>query len=280
MNAEAPARTRPEAGRGNAACALSVDVEEWCQTVLFEGGPRDDGARTRLPESVSGLLALLERRGVKATFFFVGALVEKYPETVLLVAARGHELASHGWRHRLVHRMGAAEFEEDVRRSVEALRRVSGAEVVGYRAPTWSLGRHKALAAALLPRLGLRYDSSLYPLGFRPDAERFPRTLPGGLLEFPPSTFRLLGANLPFAGGTFLRCAPTGFILERLRALRAAGRPVHAFAHSWELEGPAPEGLPAWKRWVQYGNVAGVRGKLEALLEAFPFSPVRECLGL
>jgi len=263
---------------------LTVDVEEWYQTVLFRPRDTDPGVRTDLPESVRKILSLLDELRVRATFFVLGSVAEKYPGLVELVASRGHEIASHGYSHRLVSSLSPREFAEELRRSREVLARAAGTDIAGYRASTWSLSDDSGWAVAALAQAGFRYDSSIYPVRWRPrfggdlDERRFPRRLDCGLWEFPPSTFRLLGWNMPFAGGTFLRFQTLESIKRRMLRIRALGRPAMLYCHSWEFSDSLPDGIPAWKRFVQFGNVLSVGAKIAALAKLFAMGPIRDIL--
>ena len=263
---------------------ISVDVEEWHQTVLFDPGETDSAVRTDLPRDVERILSLLDSFQTKATFFVVGCVAEKYPGLVGSIASRGHEIASHGYSHRLVRSMRQDEFTREIVRSKELLTRQAGAEVSGYRASTWSLPAGEDWPLDALASAGYRYDSSLYPLKARPhmgreaEESRFPHRLDSGLWEFPPSTNDLLGWNVPFSGGTFLRFRTLGSIQRGIRRIHELGRPAMIYCHSWEFSGSVPGGIPAWKRFIQFGNVRSVETKIAALLGAFAFRPIRDLL--
>lgn len=255
--------------------ALTVDLEEWHDTVLFDGATAHGAGD--FPRGVEAILSLLERRRAKGTFFMLGRLARAYPQAARAIVSAGHELASHGYSHRSLWRLTAAEFTEDLALSRAALKEAAGIEPLGYRAPTWSL---KGRAAGFLPLIkaaGFAYDSSLYGLG--PGAPRGPYQAAEGLTEFPPSVVRCCGLGFPFLGGTFLRWAGEGFLKARVAGLNRAGLPAVLYFHSWEFGG-VPPGLPFYKRAVQYYNVGSVPVKADALLGAFEWAPMREILGL
>ena len=254
--------------------ALTVDLEEWHDTVLFRKKPA--GAAGNFLRNVDDILALLERRRVKATFFMLGRLALAYPSAARSIVSAGHELASHGHEHRALWRLTAEEFSADLARSRAALKAAAGTEPAGYRSPTWSLKGRAAEFLPLIRAAGFAYDSSLYGLG--PGAARGPYEIIPGLTEFPPSVFRLCGAGFPFLGGTFLRWAGLDFLKARTAGLNSAGLPALLYFHSWEFDPAPPAGLPYYKRAVQYYNVKSVPVKAEALLEAFNWAPVRELL--
>lgn len=255
--------------------ALTVDLEEWHDTVLFDGpGGKPAG---NFPENVRAVLSLLEKRGAKATFFMLGRLALAFPETARAIAAAGHELASHGHEHRSLWRLSPDEFYADICRSREAIASVTGAPPAGYRAPTWSLkGRERDLLP-MIRRAGFAYDSSLYGLG--PGAEPGPYAVTEGLTEFPPSVLRCCGLGLPFLGGTFLRWAPQGLLRRGVSVLNAGGLPALLYFHSWEFDAAPPPGIPFYKRAVQYYNVGSVPVKVDALLRDFSWAPAGKLLG-
>lgn len=254
--------------------AVTVDLEEWHDTVLFEGRP--GGVAGNFPANVRAVLDLLARRGVKATFFMLGRLADEYPGSAREIAAAGHELGSHGYTHRSLWGMTAAEFSGELARSADAIERASGVRPAGYRSPTWSLKGRAAEFLPLIKAAGYSYDASLYPLTAA--SPRGPHEALPGLTEFPPSVFRCLGLGLPFLGGTFLRWAGAGFMTRRVAALNAAGLPAVLYFHSWEFDAEPPPGLPFYKRAVQYYNVNSVPAKAESLLAAFDWAPMRAVL--
>ncbi|HAM36530.1 MAG TPA: hypothetical protein DEB40_14455 [Elusimicrobia bacterium] len=263
---------------------LSVDVEEWYQTVLFDPGNVDLSLKTDLPRDVERILSMLAAFKAKATFFVLGCVAEKYPGLVESIASQGHEIASHGYSHRLVSSLSREGFGVELERSRAVLARRAGTEIAGYRASTWSIREDSGWAMEAIARAGFGYDSSIYPFSLRPriagglDERRFPRRLNRGLWEFPPSTFGFCGWNLPFAGGTFLRFQALGSIQERIAKINALGMPALAYFHSWEFSHAPPAGIPAWKRALQFGNVRSVEKKMTALLRRFEFRTVRDLL--
>jgi len=257
--------------------AVTVDVEEWFDTVLFGGRPA--GAESRLPQNVADILYLLEKRGVKATFFVLGSVAKDHPDTVKAIAAAGHELASHGATHRSVCRLSPEEFSESLRTSAEEIAALTGSRPLGYRAPTFSVLKGEAAFLSAVKAAGYGYDSSLYPL-FLSGRPRAPYTAPCGLREFPPSVFSFAGLGLPFLGGSFLRLLPAGFVAGRLAALNAAGTPGMLYFHSWEFENGRPARSGALAAAGQFLNAASVREKTDFLLREFEFAPARRVLGL
>ncbi|MBF0331225.1 MAG: DUF3473 domain-containing protein [Candidatus Omnitrophica bacterium] len=268
-------------GKKNMCNAMTVDVEAWFQTVLFERNQRAHVGN--LVQNVTEIMLILDEFGVKATFFVSGVVAERAPEIVAQISSRGHEIASHGYRHALVYKMSPQEFADDVGRSMDILKGITGVRVMGYRAPTWSIFRNMDWAISALKGLGLKYDSSIYPVSrniFKcPALPTAPYLITDGLVEFPPPVFKCLGYNMPFAGGTFLRFFPEELISRKFLEINALGQPALAYFHSWEFDDILPEaGMSYWKRWVQYGNVRSVRVKLRAMLNKFKFTSMRAVL--
>ena len=261
--------------------ALTVDVEEWHDTILFSKNHELRGLRTALPENTLETLELFDRFSVKATFFILGSVAQKYPDTVKAIARAGHEIASHGMTHSSVNAMTMEEFKKTAADSKKLLSDVSGCEPAGYRAPTFSIYTRERLYMEALKKAGYRYDSSLYPLALF-SGRRIPRRpheiLPG-FWEYPLSVAGLPLPTLPFLGGTFLRLLPLKFISSSLRRLNAAGTPGIMYFHTWEMAPDAPR-VPAWKHAIQFSNLSGMKMKIRRLLGEFRFSTTRSVLGL
>jgi polysaccharide deacetylase family protein (PEP-CTERM system associated) len=274
--------------------AFSVDVEEHFQVEAFRGliGRNEwAGLESRVVANTRRLLGLLQRRSVKATFFVLGCVAERCPRLVRDCVEAGHEIASHGWDHRPVTELTREEFRSDVRRTKDLLEQLSGDQVLGYRAPTYSIVKSTTWALEVLLEEGYRYDSSIFPIVHDrygiPEAPRFPGTVAvqngSFLLEFPISTVRLGGVNLPFIGGGYLRHLPERFVHWGMRrVIEREQQPVIVYVHPWEIdpEQPRLREVPALTRWRHYRNLERTEDRLERLLGEFSFGSVREVLGL
>ncbi len=259
---------------------LSFDVEEHHRIEAAAGltvGPDLEAHyRWRLECSTRWLLEALGERGITATFFVVGEVAAHSPGLVRAIHRAGHEVASHSWDHRRVHRHTPDSFRDDVRRSKDALEQVTGARVVGYRAPTFSVVRQTAWAIDVLAEEGMLYDSSVYPVRHDrygvPRAPRGPFLAAGQrrtLLELPPATLRLFGANLPCGGGGYFRLLPLAVTERTLRQVSRECRPAVAvlYFHPWEFD-PEQARLPLrpLNRFRTYVGLSRSRGRLLALL--------------
>ena len=272
--------------------ALTVDVEEYYHTTIFQEATRGLSIQreSRVVAATDKLLDLFAVHGATATFFVLGEVAVEHPALVRRIAAAGHEVACHGYGHQLVPCQPPEDFREDVRRAKTLLEDLSGQPVLGYRAPSFSIGAAESWAYDVLLELGFRYDSSSYPI--RHDrygnvrGPRFPYAIrdngAGRLIEFPIGTTRLLGANLPIGGGGYFRLLPFPVIRWGIgRVNRSEGRPVLFYVHPWEVDRGLPRPPMAWHhRCRHYVGIARTEAKLDALLRGFPFTTVREVLGL
>lgn len=269
---------------------LSFDVEEHFRIEAAASLKIDAGLRAhyneRLQVSMRWLLEKLERCQIRATFFVVGEIARNQPSLVRAIHKAGHEIASHSWDHQRVHILTPSSFREDVRRSKDALEQVTGEAVVGYRAPTFSVVRQTAWALDVLADLGMTYDSSIFPVWHDrygvPGAPRMPFLARGQertILEIPPATLRVLGANIPVGGGGYFRLLPLFVIRQALRQVRRKCHPPVAmlYFHPWEFD-PEQARLPLG-RLSQYRTYVGLRSskhKLGQLLMGYSFVRARE----
>jgi polysaccharide deacetylase family protein (PEP-CTERM system associated) len=253
---------------------LSVDLEEWSDARLA-GVPVP--SRERLPpsleEPVARLLDLLATTGARATFFTLGRVARRYPDLVRRIAGQ-HEIATHGDSHTDVSVLGPARLGREIAESRRRLQDLSGQEVIGYRAPNWSLAGSLDWAAAVFAEQGLRYDSSLIPgAGFlfvrgRRDGRRGPHPLPEcpSIWEFPPTVMRLPGLSFTPAGGAFLRALPLGIALGALARAEMRGEVPHVHLHPWEIEPQAQGPSGRARRALLFAGSASLPGKLAAIL--------------
>jgi len=272
--------------------ALTVDVEDYFHVSALAGAiHRDtwDSRESRVEGNVRRLLALFDETGARGTFFVLGWVAERYPELVREIARRGHEIACHGFSHRLVYEQPPEEFHEETLRAKKLLEDVTGSEVLGYRAASYSIVRRSLWALDTLVELGFAYDSSIFPVHHDrygiPDAERSPHRLstPGGkvIVEWPLSTARVFGAKLPVSGGGYFRLLPYSYTRYCMKKWNQQGLPAMFYLHPWELDPDQPRiKLPFTKRIRHYYNLDKTEHRLDQLLSEFLFSPVKEVLGL
>jgi polysaccharide deacetylase family protein (PEP-CTERM system associated) len=265
---------------------LTIDVEEYFHATVFERViPRSewDELESRVCASTDRLLVILDRAGVRATFFVLGWVAERYPTLVRRIAAAGHEIASHGYGHGLIYHDSPEAFRADLRRSKRAIEAAAGVQVFGYRAPSYSITAQSLWALDVLIEEGYQYDASIFPIHHdRYGIASSPRHAyriwrrHGSLWELPGSTVRLGGLNLPVAGGGYFRLLPyawTKWGIDRVN--RTEGQPVVFYLHPWEIDPHQPRvPLPKLTSLRHYGNLNRTESRLERLLADFQFDAI------
>lgn len=266
--------------------AMSVDVEDYFQVSAFAGHiSRDNWERMprRVERNTDRVLALFGDHGVHATFFVLGWVAERHPGLVRRIVASGHELASHGYAHRRVGEQSPESFRDDVRRARRLLEDISGVEVRGYRAPSFSIGAETLWAHAALAEEGYRYSTSVYPIRHdhygMPDAPRFQYRTGGGLglREIPVTTLRLFDRNLPCGGGGYFRLLPYGLSRWAMRRVnRVEGQSCMFYFHPWEIDPdqPVQRGVSLKVRVRHYANLRRMERKLDAVLADFAWDRI------
>ena len=262
--------------------AFTVDVEDWYQGLEM---PPDEwaGRERRLGEGVGRLLDLLDEAGARATFFILGSSAEYHPDVVREIGARGHEIGTHGYSHSFVYRLGPEAFRSDLLRSLDVIGPLTDRPIQGHRAPFFSVIRGAEWAFDVLAELGLEFDSSVFPVrNYRygiPDAPRWIHRTPPGVWEFPPSTLRVLGRNLPVGGGAYFRLFPYTLTSFALRRINAHGHPAAFYIHPWELDPQHPRiPLPRRISVPHYHNLGATESRLRRLLRAFRFAAMGDVL--
>ena len=270
--------------------AMTVDVEDYFHVSAFDGVvPRSrwDHFEHRVSENTDRVLAVFDDAGISATFFVLGWVAERYPALVRRIAAQGHEVASHGFAHRLVYDQTPAAFREDVTRAKRVLEDLSGTEVQGFRAPSYSITPRSLWAIDILIEAGYRYDTSIYPIHHDrygiPVSSRAPYVIDraaGSVLEIPASAARVLGMNLPVGGGGYFRILPyawTRWGLDKIN--RDDRRGAVFYLHPWEID-PAQPRLAAGllSRFRHYRNLHVAEARLRRLLQDFTFGPIRQVM--
>jgi polysaccharide deacetylase family protein (PEP-CTERM system associated) len=269
--------------------ALTIDVEDYFQvSALAPYIPRSDWDRRecRVERNVARILDLLDRHATKATFFTLGWIAERYPHLVRDIVGRGHELASHGYGHKRATDLDELRFRDDIRRAKRVLEDLAGVEVRGYRAPSFSICSANLWAFNCLAAEGYRYSSSIYPIRHdhygMPEAPRFAHVAPGGVLEIPATTVRVLNANLPSSGGGYFRLLPYPLSRWMLRRVNAADKePAIFYFHPWEIDPGQPRvpGIDATTRFRHYLNLGAMERRLERLLGDFRWGRVDHAFG-
>jgi polysaccharide deacetylase family protein (PEP-CTERM system associated) len=263
---------------------FSVDLEDWFHLLELDGAPpieRWDALPSRLERNTKRLLALLDVRHVKATFFVLGWVAARFPGLVRQIADCGHEIASHGHTHGLVWSQQPSAFRDDVRRASDAIEAACGRRPIGYRAPGFSIVERTPWALDILADEGFVYDSSIFPAarahGGIAGARPGPWRLPCGLFEFPVSTVGLRGARVGYLGGGYLRALPRRLVLALARSQARLGRDLVLYVHPRDIDPGQPRLPMSWRRHVRtYIGLRGTLGKLAALLEQHSWGRFRD----
>ncbi len=268
---------------------FTVDLEEYFQVAVFEPHvARSTWERfeSRVARQVGLLLEVLDRHEARATFFALGWVAQRQVELIRAIARAGHEIASHGWDHVRVTHQTPSQFRASIQRSKAVLEEITGAPVLGFRAPNFSIVPGREWALDLLIEEGYSYDSSLFPVrrpgyGY-PSGLSDPHWLErpgGGLVEIPPTTLQWCGMRLPAAGGAYFRLLPYGLVQAALRQCERRGVPGTFYIHPWELDADQPRVKCSWLTRVRhYGGLRATAPRLDRLLAEFPFTAVRDTL--
>jgi polysaccharide deacetylase family protein (PEP-CTERM system associated) len=267
---------------------MSVDVEDWfCVYNMSRLIPYSDWERceSRVERSTLLLLDLFRRHRVEATFFVLGWVADRFPDLVKEIERGGHEVASHGYSHRLLTFMRPEEFRVDLQRSLEVLAKATSQEVRGFRAPSFSLTRETLWAVDILKESGIQYDSSVFPVGFHPEygianADLRPHQLAEGMTELPMAVAEVLGMKIPCSGGGYFRLYPYAVTRWLMRKCNEQGRPVIFYVHPWEADPGQPRvsGMPWSARFRHYNNLEATEERLERLLGDFSFTSARKLI--
>ena len=259
--------------------ALTIDVEDYFQVSAFAPYIRRqdwDSRECRVERNVARILAMLAERQTKATFFTLGWIAERYPQLVRNIVAGGHELASHGYGHERASDLSPEAFSQDIQRAKGLLEDLGGVPVLGYRAPSFSIGTGNLWAFDKLARAGYVYSSSIYPIQHdhygMPDSPRFAYRVGAGLLEIPVTTLRVMNRNLPSSGGGYFRLLPYALSRWMLRQVNQQDRePAIFYFHTWEIDVDQPRvaGIDTKTRFRHYVNIGRNESRLKQLLQDF-----------
>jgi polysaccharide deacetylase family protein (PEP-CTERM system associated) len=267
--------------------AMTVDVEDYFHVRAF-ANVLDRGAWDSLPVRVEAntnrMLEIFATKGVSATFFVLGWVAERFPHLVRSLAVSGHEIASHGYAHQNIDCQSPDEFRNDIRRAKSMLEDISGTAVLGYRAPTFSIGPKTWWAYDVLAQEGYAYSSSLYPIAHdlygMPNAPRRPfQPIAAPLLEIPMTTVRYGKRNFPASGGGYFRLLPYRLSRSALaRVNRKEGVPCIFYCHPWEIDPGQPRvtGAGLKSRLRHYTNLGVMENRICRLLDDFSWGRMDE----
>jgi polysaccharide deacetylase family protein (PEP-CTERM system associated) len=271
---------------------LSIDVEDYYQILYQDYFQIKTAPSLEVEQNTNRLLDMLSKYKVQATFFVLGNVAHQYPSLIKRIVLEGHEIGAHGYEHKYIFKMKPDEFREEIKRAKGEIEDLSGAQVIGHRAPAFSITKGVFWAVDILLELGFLYDSSIYPIQGKRygigDSIKTVYRWPNGLHEIPLSCLEILGKKIPVAGGGYIRHFPywcTQFALSRLEKLK---RPAAVYMHPYEFEDSYPEidspnkPIPMKLRihtFLQAHNRGKKQwGKLTKLLSDFQFVPLKNLL--
>jgi len=270
--------------------AITVDVEDWFNVSVFKDvfDYRDwDHKESRIIPNICRIISLFNEYNIKGTFFVLGWIAERFPEIVLTIKKYGHEIGSHSYSHKLIYEMSKSSFIDDLERSLSILETITNEKVRFFRAPSYSITKETLWALEILSERGIEYDSSIFPIkhdtyGMK-SMPRFPFRLNftngNKLVEFPLSTIRLYGKNIPIAGGGYLRLFPFWFIKGGIRKLNIEGKPAIIYFHPWELDPDLPRiDVNLISRYRNYSNLDITEFRLRHLFSEFRFGTIGNVL--
>lgn len=256
---------------------LSVDVEDWFHILELDSTPdlsQWNSMESAVDKNFRILLDEFDRANVKVTCFFLGWVAEHHPTLVREAQRRGHEIACHGYAHRLIYTQSRREFSEDIQKSKNILENLIGQSVKGYRAPGFSITKDTPWAFDLLTEAGYQYDSSVFPAsrghGGIIGAEMRPykvTTPNGALIEFPVTVAPILMKRMCFFGGGYLRLFPYFIIRYMSRVVNKTNRPVIFYLHPREVDPHHPRlSMGVARRFKSYINLGSTLPKLRRLI--------------
>lgn len=268
--------------------AMSVDVEDYFQVEALKATyDRSDweGVDARVEVNTNRILDLFGAHDVKATFFTLGWVAQRFPSLIRRMADEGHEIASHGFDHQRIFEQTPDVFRGDIRRTKKILEDTSGQAVTGYRAATFSITERSLWAHEILAEEGHAYSSSIYPIKHdlygMPHMPRAPfwANASQTLAEYPMPTLRMVGQNIPGGGGGYFRLLPLAYTKWAIRRFnRSVNAPFMFYFHPWEVDPDQPRvrGLSAKSRLRHYINLSKTEPRLTELLQAFSWGRVDE----
>lgn len=263
---------------------MSVDVEDWFHILEAASAPdmsRWDSLPSCVEQNFHKLLDLFSEKNVRVTCFFLGYVAERYPQLVKEALDRGHEIASHGYAHRLIYTLTPQSFLEDVRKSKEILEGITGQAVNGYRAPGFSVTAETPWFFEKLVETGYRYDSSVFPAprqhGGLSTGKYSPHLITDKLMEFPITVADVLGKRFCFFGGGYLRLFPYPVVRQMCRKVLGENRPVIFYVHPREIDPDHPRlSLGLTRTFKSYVNLKTTETKLRNILDEFQVTTFAE----
>lgn len=306
---------------------LTIDIEDYFQVHAFSNVIRYedwDSYDSRVERNTDRLLEILDhstqnsklitQNSPKGTFFVLGWIAERYPDLVRRIQKEGHEIACHGYAHKLIYKQSKEEFREDIKKAKAILEDIIGEEVIGYRAPSYSITNKSKWAFEILVEEGFKYDSSIFPVHHdfygMPEAPRFPFVISLNgtnsyefsvlnyelntfqnsklithnskfIIEFPISTVKLFGQNFPISGGGYFRLFPYPLIKKGLKSINEKeNKPFIFYIHPWEFDFDQPRvnHISFRSKFRHYANLNKTKEKFKKIMMDFKFSTIKNIL--
>lgn len=264
---------------------LSFDVEEWFHShfVAIESSRL---LKRRVDVAVRKIIEILQGKNIKCTFFILGMVAEENPDIVKMIDDENHEIATHGYSHKPLFKLSPRDFEKDLLLSIQILKSITGKDVLGYRAPGYSITKDTLWALDIIKDCGLKYDSSIYPVSLRlfthggiSGYSQRQFFIKDGLIEFPLSTLNLLGLKFPVATTSYFRLFPYQITKWAIKRLNDRGIAAILNLHSWEFDEQQPKiTLPFVQNIKHYYNLSETEGRFKKLLNDFTFISCKESL--
>ena len=278
--------------------AFTIDLEDWYHPEFVTQFVPAHQRKDQIEEAVKPLLQLLDKYNVSATIFVLGHVAERHPELIEKIYNEGHEIASHGYSHKRLHELSKEKFEDDLRKSTTILESIIKDEIIGFRAPSYSIDQDTAWALDILENLRYKYDSSVFPLRFRKKSLYGVRNAPlypyspskeditkesedenRKIIEFPLSVVKLAGLKIPVAGGAYLRLFPAWLLRLAIKKINKEKRPAIIYVHPWETYEKTPRiKLPFPYSQITYYGIGSSLKKIESLLRNSKFGTIRDVL--
>ena len=274
----------------NVTNALTIDVEDYFHVAALSKSISTDDWNSiacRVEKNTTVLLDLFEKHSAKATFFVLGWVAERYPHIVKEIDRRGHEVASHGYSHQLIYTQTPEVFRDETIKSKKLLEDITGKPVNGYRAASYSITRKSLWALDVLVDAGYMYDSSIFPvrhdnygiLGSPTEPHVLGTPENKRLVEYPLSTYKVLGQTLPVAGGGYFRLYPYWLSRFFYKSINKKLEPFVFYLHPWEVDPEQPRVKASWfSEFRHYNNLDVCERRLSRLLEDFSFISMGEKL--
>jgi polysaccharide deacetylase family protein (PEP-CTERM system associated) len=264
---------------------LGIDFEEWYHPELIKNHVKNNQKIPKIFKGIDIILDLLNKHNISATFFVVGEILQHDPGLIDKIISNDHEIAFHTMHH---DRIDSLNFSNKFDDELKEFQKLTNDKSKGFRAPTFSLNEKSSFVIKMLEKYNYIYDSSIMPaktsMYGNPNADKKPYKITsenlennsenGKLWEFPLMVTKLLGKQIPAAGGFYLRTLPLYMIKNAIKNYENEHMPACFYVHSWELTPELMPRIPLSKKnnFITYHNIEKTLPKLDQLLSNFNFT--------